>query len=57
MAAKSGRNQRKHINSEGTYSSEQLRSLTMEDGTRVVCSAMGISNAPFAAALTSIRKS
>ena len=41
MAAKSGRNQRKHINSEGTYSSEQLRSLTMEDGTRVVCSADG----------------
>ena len=41
MAATSGRNQRKHINSEGTYSSEQLRSLTMEDGTRVVCSADG----------------
>lgn len=41
MAAKNRRNQIKHLKSGGSYSSEELCSLTMEDGTRVVYSADG----------------
>ena len=38
MAAKNRRNQRKHLKSGGSYSSEELRFLTMEDGARLVYS-------------------
>lgn len=41
MAAKNRRNQRKHVRSEGAYSSEELSFLTMDDGTMVVYSADG----------------
>ena len=51
MAAKNNRNQRKHIKSEGTYSSEELRLLTMEDGTRVVFSADGDIKRPICAGI------
>lgn len=51
MAAKSNRNKRKHIKSEGTYSSEELKLLTMEDGTRVVYSADGDIKRPICAGI------
>lgn len=51
MAAKNKRNQRKHIKSEGSYSSEELRFLTMEDGTRVVHSADGDIKRPVCAGI------
>ena len=41
MAAKKRNPQRKHIRSEGTYSFDEIKSLTLEDGTRVVTSADG----------------
>ena len=41
MAAKKRYPQRKLIRSEGTYSLDEIKSLTMEDGTRVVTSADG----------------
>ena len=41
MAARNRSNQRKHLKSGGSYSSEELRFLTMDDGTLVVCSADG----------------
>lgn len=41
MAAKNRSNQRKHLKSGSSYSSEELRSLTMDDGTMVVYSADG----------------
>lgn len=51
MAAKNKRNQRKHIRSGGIYSSEDLRHLTMEDGTMVVYSADGDIKRPICAAI------
>lgn len=36
MAASNGKTTRKHIHSEGTYSSEGIKHLTLDDGTRVV---------------------
>lgn len=41
MAPKKCNTQRKHIRSGGTYSSEELKCLTLDDGTRVVTSADG----------------
>ena len=41
MADKNNNNQRTPIKSGSSYSCEELRSLTMEDGTRVVYSADG----------------
>lgn len=38
MAASNNKTTRKHIHSEGTYSSEEIRHLTLDDGTRVVTS-------------------
>ncbi|MDY3999995.1 MAG: IS110 family transposase [Blautia sp.] len=51
MAAKNRRNQRKHLKSGGSYSSEELRFLTMEDGTRVVYSADGDIRRPICAGI------
>lgn len=51
MAAKNRRNQRKHLKSGGSYSSEELRSLTMEDGTRIVYSADGDIRRPICAGI------
>lgn len=51
MAAKNRRNQRKHLKSGGSYSSEELRFLTMEDGTRVVYSAHGDIRRPVCAGI------
>ena len=41
MAINNKRKQRKHIRSGGSYSSEELSSLTMNDGTTVVYSVNG----------------
>lgn len=38
MAASNKKTSRKHIHSEGTYSSGELGNLTLDDGTRVVTS-------------------
>lgn len=38
MAASNHKNTQKHIRSEGAYSSEELRHLTLDDGTRVITS-------------------
>ena len=51
MAAKKHIPQRKHIRSEGTYSFDEIRSLTMEDGTRVVTSADGDIKRPVCAGI------
>ena len=51
MAAKNRRNQRKHLKSGDSYSSEELRFLTMEDGTRVVYSADGDIRRPVCAGI------
>lgn len=51
MAAKNRKTPRKHVKSEGSYSSEELRSLTMEDGTRVVYSADGDIKRPVCAGI------
>ncbi len=51
MAAKNNSNQRKHLKSGGSYSSEELWSLTLEDGTRVVHSADGDIKRPVCAAI------
>lgn len=51
MAAKNRKTSRKHIKSEGSYSSEELRSLTMNDGTRVVYSADGDIKRPVCAGI------
>ena len=51
MAAKNNSNQRKHLKSGGSYSSEELQLLTMEDGTRVVCSADGDIRRPVCAGI------
>lgn len=51
MAAKNRKTPRKHIKSEGSYSSEELRSLTMGDGTRVVYSADGDIKRPVCAGI------
>ena len=41
MADKTRNTQRKHIRSEGTYSLDEIKSLTLDDGTRVITSADG----------------
>lgn len=51
MAAKNIRNQRKPLKSGGSYSSEELCFLTMEDGTRVVHSADGDIKRPICAGI------
>lgn len=51
MAAKNRSNQRKHLKSGGSYSSEELRSLTMGDGTRVVHPADGDIRRPVCAGI------
>jgi len=51
MAAKKRNPQREHIRSEGTYSFDEIRSLTMEDGTRVVTSADGDIKRPVCAGI------
>ena len=51
MAAKKYIPQRKHIRSEGTYSFDEIKSLTMEDGTRVVTSADGDIKRPVCAGI------
>ena len=51
MAVKSRGNQSRHIKSGGIYSSEDLRHLTMEDGTMVVYSADGDIKRPACAAV------
>ena len=38
MAASSKKATRKHVHAEGTYTSEEIRNLTLDDGTRVVTS-------------------
>ncbi len=51
MAVKKRKPQRKHIRSEGTYSLDEIKSLTMEDGTRVVTSADGDIKRPVCAGI------
>lgn len=51
MAAKKRNPQRKHIRSEGTYSLDAIKYLTMEDGTRVVTSADGDIKRPVCAGI------
>ena len=51
MAAKNSRNQTKHLRSGGSYSSGELRFLTMEDGTRVVHPADGDIRRPVCAGI------
>lgn len=51
MAAKKRNTQRKHIRSEGVYSSEELKCLTLDDGTRVVTSAEGDIKRPVCAGI------
>ncbi len=41
MADKKRSAQRNHIRSEGSYSLDEIKSLTMDDGTRVITSADG----------------
>ena len=38
MAASKNKPQRKHIRTEGTYTADDIKSLTLDDGTRVVTS-------------------
>ena len=51
MAVKNNRNQVKHLKSGGSYSSEELRSLRLDDGTTVVHSADGDIRRPVCAAI------
>lgn len=51
MAAKNKNSQRKRIKSGNSYSCEELRSLTMEDGTRVVYAADGDIKRPVCAGI------
>ena len=51
MAAKKHIPQKKHIRSEGTYSFDEIKSLTMDDGTRVVTSADGDIKRPVCAGI------
>lgn len=51
MAAKRQRTKSKCIRSEGTYSSDEIKTLTMEDGTRVVTSADGDIKRPVCAGI------
>ncbi len=51
MAAKKHNTQRKHIRSEGTHSSEEIKSLTLDDGTRVVTSVDGGIKRPICAGI------
>lgn len=51
MAAKKQPSQRKHIRSEGAYSSDEIKSLTMDDGTRVVTSVDGDIKRPVCAGI------
>ncbi len=51
MAAKKHNTQRKHIRSEGAYSSEELKPLTLDDGTRVVTSVDGDVKRPVCAGI------
>lgn len=51
MATKKRNPKRKHIRSEGTYSSDEIKSITMEDGTRVVASADGDIKRPVCAGI------
>ena len=44
-------NRRKHIRSEGTYSSEEIKCLTLDDGARVVTSADGDIKRPVCAGI------
>lgn len=40
MAASKNKTQQKHIRTEGTYTAEDIKSLTLDDGTRVVTSSV-----------------
>ena len=51
MAAKKHNTQRKHIRSEGTYSSDEIKALTLDDGTRVVTSVDGDIKRPVCAGI------
>lgn len=51
MADKKQNTQRKHIRSEGTYSLDEIKSLTMDDGTRVITSADGDIKRPVCAGI------
>ncbi|KAI4449651.1 hypothetical protein C823_004180 [Eubacterium plexicaudatum ASF492] len=51
MAVKNNRNQVKHLKSGGSYSSEELRFLRLDDGTTVVHSADGDIRRPVCAAI------
>lgn len=51
MADKKRNTQRKHIRSEGTYSLDEIKSLTMDDGTRVITSADGDIKRPVCAGI------
>ncbi len=51
MADKKRNTQRKHIRSEGAYSLDEIRSLTMDDGTRVITSADGDIKRPVCAGI------
>lgn len=51
MASKKRNTQKKHIRSEGTYSSEELKCLTLDDGTRVITSADGDIKRPVCAGI------
>ena len=51
MADKKRNTQRKHIRSEGTYSLDEIKSLTMDDGTRVITSADGDIKRPVCAGM------
>lgn len=51
MADKKRNTQRKHIQSEGTYSLDEIKSLTMDDGTRVITSADGDIKRPVCAGI------
>ena len=51
MATKKRNPKRKHIRSEGTYSSDEIKSLTLEDGTRVITSADGDIRRPVCAGI------
>lgn len=51
MADKKRNTQRKHIRSEGTYSLDEIKSLTMDDSTRVITSADGDIKRPVCAGI------
>lgn len=51
MESKKRNTQKKHIRSEGTYSSEELKCLTLDDGTRVITSADGDIKRPVCAGI------